>query len=376
MSIKRTPSKDNLSADVIDWAQSLKLSEKEKQYGLPAGILAAVMQVESSGDSKAVSPKGAKGLFQFTPATAKAYGIDPFNPEQAADGAARLLRDNLKRFDNNIGLAVAAYNCNPAHIDKYKSQYEKWPNETKAYVPTVLRFAGLSVPADYNFVADENQKFGGTQEQGGGFSFGDFFKGGSIGNILGLVGGGGLGLFLGGLLGNLFGGGLMGTLLKVAFAIGGAMIGANKLGGWINGKSDDHGAPSSPRVGNGRSIDGNQPALANEPQISTQPEKIGKFTSQELDAVVAGAGLNQNAARLKWEGNEVKLQAVSAAEANLAGTLDVARLKEVCGTSNEFTVVRKDGGSHADVKCLAPTPAVTPQVQDRGLRSRPAYSPR
>lgn len=90
----------------------------EKRYGLPAGMLAAVQRVESGGNPRAVSPKGAQGLFQIMPATAKELGVDPLNPAQAADGAARYLAQNLKRF-GTPELALAAYNAGPGNVQKH-----------------------------------------------------------------------------------------------------------------------------------------------------------------------------------------------------------------------------------------------------------------
>lgn len=90
----------------------------EKRYGLPAGMLAAVQRVESGGNPMAVSPKGAQGLFQIMPGTAKELGVDPLNPAQAADGAARYLAQNLKRF-GSPELALAAYNAGPGNVQKH-----------------------------------------------------------------------------------------------------------------------------------------------------------------------------------------------------------------------------------------------------------------
>lgn len=90
----------------------------EQKYGLPQGMLNAVMRTESSGNPNAVSPKGAQGLFQFMPETAKELGIDPMNPEQAADGAARYLKQHYDRF-GDWNLALAAYNAGPGNVQKY-----------------------------------------------------------------------------------------------------------------------------------------------------------------------------------------------------------------------------------------------------------------
>ena len=73
-------------------------SSLEQQYDLPSGILSAVRNVESGGNSKTISPKGAKGDFQFMPATAEAYGVDVNDPVSSAHGAARYLSDLVKQY--------------------------------------------------------------------------------------------------------------------------------------------------------------------------------------------------------------------------------------------------------------------------------------
>lgn len=90
----------------------------EKQYGLPTGLLAAVAKVESGGNPNAVSPKGAQGMFQIMPATAKELGVNALDPTQAANGAARYLAQNLKRF-GSPELALAAYNAGPGNVQKH-----------------------------------------------------------------------------------------------------------------------------------------------------------------------------------------------------------------------------------------------------------------
>ena len=115
----------------------MNFAELEKKYSLPSGLLSSVMKVESGGVSdpnSAVSPAGAIGAFQFMPGTAKDLGIDPRNLDQAADGAARYLSSNLKRF-GSLDLALAAYNAGPGNVAKANGV----PNfpETKAYITKV-----------------------------------------------------------------------------------------------------------------------------------------------------------------------------------------------------------------------------------------------
>lgn len=107
----------------------------EQRNGLPAGLLNAVAKHESSYNPRAVSPAGARGLMQIMPATARELGVDPMKPEQAIDGAARLLASNLRRFDS-VELAVAAYNAGAGAVSRYGGipPYA----ETRAYVQRVV----------------------------------------------------------------------------------------------------------------------------------------------------------------------------------------------------------------------------------------------
>ncbi len=107
----------------------------ESKYGVPATLLAAVAKQESGYNPTAVSPAGARGLMQIMPATAKGLGVDPMQPTQAVDGAARLLKDLIARF-GRVDHALAAYNAGPGAVIRYGGipPYA----ETKAYVPAVL----------------------------------------------------------------------------------------------------------------------------------------------------------------------------------------------------------------------------------------------
>lgn len=96
----------------------LMLNDLEKKYGLPPGMLAAVRKAESGGNPKAVSPKGALGAFQIMPETARELGVDPLDEAQAAEGAARYLAQNIKKF-GTPELALAAYNAGPGNVQKH-----------------------------------------------------------------------------------------------------------------------------------------------------------------------------------------------------------------------------------------------------------------
>ena len=89
-----------------------------QRYGLPAGLLKAVAKAESGFDASARSDAGAIGLMQLMPGTARELGVDPKQPGQAVDGAARLLKKHLTTF-GSVPLALAAYNAGPGAVRKY-----------------------------------------------------------------------------------------------------------------------------------------------------------------------------------------------------------------------------------------------------------------
>jgi hypothetical protein len=104
------------------------------KYGLPDGLLKSVARAESGLDPNARSHAGAIGLMQLMPGTARELGVDPTNPAQAIDGAARLLRRHLATF-GSVPLALAAYNAGPGAVRKHDG-IPPYP-ETRAYVKRV-----------------------------------------------------------------------------------------------------------------------------------------------------------------------------------------------------------------------------------------------
>ncbi len=109
----------------------------ERHYGLPSGLLSAVAHAESNYRPDAVSTAGAVGLMQLMPATAQAFGVDPTDPAQSIDGAARLLKGELDKY-GSIPLALASYNAGGPTVDKFGG-IPPYP-ETRNYVKKVMTY--------------------------------------------------------------------------------------------------------------------------------------------------------------------------------------------------------------------------------------------
>jgi soluble lytic murein transglycosylase-like protein len=110
-----------------------------KEHGLDPALLHAVITVESGYNPKARSPKGAAGLMQLMPETARRYQVsDIWDPRQNMSGGARYLRDLLALFNNNVGLALAAYNAGETAVIENGNRIPPYA-ETRSYVPRVLQ---------------------------------------------------------------------------------------------------------------------------------------------------------------------------------------------------------------------------------------------
>ncbi len=116
-----------------------------KTTGLSPRLVGAMISVESHGDPSAISRAGAQGLMQLMPDTATTYGVfNAFDPQENVSAGCRYMRDLLKRYHNDMALALAAYNAGPGAVDA-KHKVPAYP-ETQAYVARVS--AALHAPTN------------------------------------------------------------------------------------------------------------------------------------------------------------------------------------------------------------------------------------
>lgn len=116
------------------------ITKVAQETRIRAELIHAVVRAESAYITDAVSKKGATGLMQLMPGTARRYGVgDMYDPYQNLKGGALYLRDLLVMFDQNLKLALAAYNAGENAVIKYGRQIPPYP-ETQNYVRKVMGF--------------------------------------------------------------------------------------------------------------------------------------------------------------------------------------------------------------------------------------------
>ncbi len=118
------------------------------RYNLDPTLIHSVISIESNFDPKAVSRKNARGLMQLMPRTAELMGVkDLFDPAQNIDGGSHYLSDLLKKYGNDLTLALAAYNAGPDSVDKYGRRVPPYL-ETMKYVQRIAKtYAKLKADA-------------------------------------------------------------------------------------------------------------------------------------------------------------------------------------------------------------------------------------
>ena len=122
------------------------ISEQSRANDVRTDLVRAVVQVESGFNPNARSPKGAMGLMQLMPATARQFGVrNPFDPMENVRAGVAYLRQLLDRYDNDEHLALAAYNAGPGAVDKYGQAVPPY-RETKDYVARVSQITDASRP--------------------------------------------------------------------------------------------------------------------------------------------------------------------------------------------------------------------------------------
>lgn len=138
--------KDKQLRTKLKYASSVNPAEFEQliktcsdKYGVSSSLIKAVIHAESGYNPNAVSSKGASGLMQLMPATAKSLKVaDRFNPKDNVEGGVKYLRFLLDTFQGDVSLAVAAYNAGLSRVAKYGGIPPY--NETRTYVNRVLSY--------------------------------------------------------------------------------------------------------------------------------------------------------------------------------------------------------------------------------------------
>lgn len=122
------------------------VKQASSKYGVPEELILAVIKKESGFKNNLTSPKGAIGLMQLMPATAKGFGVkNPWDPQQNIDGGVRVLKTLLNYYNGDVMLALAGYNYGMGNVNdrlagkprNINAIYDSLPFETRHYVKTV-----------------------------------------------------------------------------------------------------------------------------------------------------------------------------------------------------------------------------------------------
>ncbi len=116
--------------------------QEASRHKIDPALVKAIIMAESGYNPNAISKKGAKGLMQLMPSTAKALGVeDAFNPEQNISGGVRYFKQLVNRFDGDVKLALAAYNAGSKNVRHYQGipPYKS----THCYIKKVFKYYEL-----------------------------------------------------------------------------------------------------------------------------------------------------------------------------------------------------------------------------------------
>jgi hypothetical protein len=109
------------------------------RYGIDADLIHCIIALESNFNPKAISRKNARGLMQLLPQTAAQLGVrDIFDPKENVDAGTRYLKGLLGKYNNDVRLALAAYNAGPDRVEQYGRRVPPYP-ETILYVQKIAR---------------------------------------------------------------------------------------------------------------------------------------------------------------------------------------------------------------------------------------------
>ena len=129
--------------------------EAARKAGVPEDLFLSLIEQESRFNPNALSPKGAMGLAQLMPDTAKELGVDPTDIKQNLAGGARYLSQMMTRFPD-LNMALAAYNAGPTRVEKL-GRVPNFP-ETQNYIKAVLNRLPDGRPANYPLSASMTQR--------------------------------------------------------------------------------------------------------------------------------------------------------------------------------------------------------------------------